>query len=195
MKKLLIIIIIAINSCLFTELGAKTGNSPDSALTETEYINLKKNLVYFELLGNGITGSINFERTLKNWGNFHQSIRVGVEPIPKHNLNSLQLITILESKIFYGIKKHYFVIGFGVDHLFFRFTNPRIVLASWRIGYRFQNPNNNFFFNVGFTPFTLGVIANWESERRDAEERGELFPHDKYKSYLPWLGIGFGISF
>ncbi len=189
MKKLLIIIIIALNSCLFTELGAKTGNSPDSTLSETEYLNLKKNHTYIELLGNGLLGSLNYDRILICYDKTYISARAGFLPVNDRYNKRYAQNSILEMKYTHTIANHHFISGIGLLHL-----PEQWLICQIRIGYRYFINTNKWFLEFSFLP--INYIVNdftYEERYEDSMEGGD--PAEKFILWYPWIGVGFGISF
>ena len=198
MKKYLFIILIAFSICKGIDFAPLAIDIQDSVIKVPKQSNIKNNLVYIELLGNGILGSINYERMSKNIQNFPSCYRIGFS---WRKLDYyLDIITILELKKLYGKTNHYFVVGLGLEHGYIlrkkhvgnRSNETSEILASFRLGYRYQSSTGKLFFNCGFTPFYHIYDWYWEIEKEDAKESGDQF---KPWRLFPWIGIGIGISF
>ena len=140
--------------------------------------NHSKNTVYFEMLGNSIGYSLNYDRLLISSEKFKTAGRIGLSyfpPVipPEHFI--VMPIEISEL-ILLGRKKHYFEIGAGLtlNYQLYQgnnnsyFGNDYInrslkTIAVFRLGYRYQKENGGFFWKAGLTP--LYEITNNNDER------------------------------
>ena len=141
-------------------------------IDKKEYTPLKEykpNSIYGELLGNGLSISINYERIIKQKENKFFSIRIGYSKLKEgflgQNQNEYNFIPI--ECIWFNGKKHHFEYGFGVTTLledYYYYENGRIVGREFRygfipiprIGYRYQAPNSHFLLRVGLALLISG---------------------------------------
>jgi hypothetical protein len=137
------------------------------SLTEgkSQEINLSKNSIFFEILGNGGLYSINYERSLntKLYGRIGFSTFLSFDLLGGDTGGRITTIPVLLS-YFSGQKKNHFEISGG---MLFGKVNTDLVsgaiidLTSF-IGYRYQAPGKGFLFRVGITPFlSLDKKANY----------------------------------
>lgn len=167
---------------------------------------LPKNSVYVELLGNGILGSLNYERIFWQKNNWRMAGRIGISAFPNldkdsDNLKYFQYTVPTELSLLYGKNRHFLEFGAGVtlgfmDRLMFTYKRTTeingvrvtdtdehherytILVPMFRLGYRYQG-KNGFLFRFGL----LGGIA-----------KGSIAGgNDLY--VFPSLGFSFGKSF
>ena len=142
----------------------------------------KPNLFYFELYGNGMGLSINYERIFSQNGSINFCGRIGFskinDPISGVGENDINVIPV-EFLFFAGNNSH-FEFGFGLT-TFYQMSNVSnaykfAFVAIPRIGYRFQKPNGHFVLRLGLTlPF---------------------YADNSSQSKLPFLpGLGSGVAF
>ena len=142
---------------LFTNLPhiwAQTGNKTSADQKPNTDINRVKNVVYLELLGNGVGYSFNYERRLADrlWG------RIGASYTPALFVR-LAAFPIGVSYLF-GKKSKFLETGLvttfayaDVDALFDSEDEEEFgIILSPTIGYRYQPQEKNLFFKIAFTP-------------------------------------------
>ena len=124
-----------------------------------------KNSVFFELFGNGIYYSFNYERKLSN----QFVARGGIS-----YYNDAIVLPLTFGK-FFGKKKHHFEITTGFDFENYGKVGDgrgNAILLTGFIGYRLQDPIKNFLFRVGLTP--LAKIYDEAGEHGDIILSGGL---------------------
>lgn len=148
----------------------------------------KVNSFFFEGGGNGIFGSVNYDRVV-NYPAFALSLRIGASIYPSENQDDHNIYPIipLEINTLWGRKTHFIEGGLGVSTLFLYPTTSQeksryLFLGFARIGYRLQK-DNGMFLRIGFTPVLFDLAVN---EPNNAV-RGFQF--------VPWAGISIGESF
>jgi hypothetical protein len=118
---------------------------------------IAKNTFYIEVEGNGLLGSINYERLIYNEKSKSLSLRIGF--LPFYEKSASFIAVPLECCAFFG-DKHFLDIGLGLSYYHglseYRY-NPQIQLPDHmfgglyfipRIGYRFQKANGGFFLRL-----------------------------------------------
>ncbi len=107
----------------------------------------EKNVVYFELLGTCVFGSINYERRLgRAW-----PLRIGVGYLPETFLLSQTLMPTVTVGRLFGSGKHLLEVAAGsVLWVFLNGETPG-VYATATVGYRYQ-PGSQLFFRIGAAP-------------------------------------------
>ena len=124
-----------------------------------------KNAAYFEVGGNGIFYSFNYERTFFQKGIFKSAARVGACSFPLKRGDKHYWATILPVELIglVGRAKHHLELGAGISPNLMPYTNkldPEHGFGSFepglfvpfRIGYRYQKPEGGFLFRLGLTP-------------------------------------------
>ncbi|MDB5232777.1 MAG: hypothetical protein JWN76_3582 [Chitinophagaceae bacterium] len=136
----------------------------------------KKNDIYLEAGGNGLFGSVNYERQITNKSGL--GLRVGVG--------------------FYSEKAFYLTIPAGINYLFKLKNNKSFIDAglgvTWTridgklfVGSKNQNADNfvNFIPSIGYRRHTV----------KDVMWRISLTPIANKYSFVPWLGASIGKRF
>jgi len=167
MKQLIIILLLRVSTSLF-------GQSSDS-------LHINRNSIQFELLGNGILYSINYERIFIAKPTHQFCYRAGISVIPntlKLNTN-WQLGLINELDLLIGQKKRFIEIGSGFTYWNNSYYNRTDGFYIPRLGFRYKFANNKSFIRIGFTPLIYVKI----------DSRVDLNP-----KFLPFGGITFGHS-
>ncbi len=123
-----------------------------SLQVETEF---KKHSIYLELLGNGLSYSINYERLLKQG----LSLRMGAGYFPElddffTNTRHISLPILLNSLININ-RTTQFEAGLGTTFLFLN-PNENFYITS-SLGIKSVDPKTGKFFKVSFTPFTNNI--------------------------------------
>jgi hypothetical protein len=128
-----------------------------------------KNAFYFELAGNGIYYSLNYDRILYQKNSFKTSARIGVEVLPNklQDFQDLRPAMPIEVNALVGKGKHHIETGLGLtpyidDKYGFvdRDGNRHLAkqgkkittMSLIRIGYRYQKTEGGLMFRAGFTP-------------------------------------------
>lgn len=124
----------------------------------------QKRSAYFELLGSGGLGSMNYEQVFYQKSNYQFTWRAGlsVAPIDKNNGVGIIFPLLLNTRI--GKQKHKLELGIGQGvtittkgHLF--------ILAPALLGYRYEPVNKSLFYRVSYTPLISYIIdfqvQNW----------------------------------
>ena len=129
---------------------------------EISVINSNRNAVYFELGGNALNSSLNYEYFIKH----DLPIRLGLGYISNEQSENfgdkfsegqeLSLIPLTLSKLM-GSKKHKLELGAGVTYGYFHLktdleTEKNGFLVTGVLGYRYQPSKNGFLFRLSYTP-------------------------------------------
>ncbi|RYE35757.1 MAG: hypothetical protein EOP42_05800 [Sphingobacteriaceae bacterium] len=158
MKKLLFIILLFITA---VEVSAQN--------------QFKKNTIYAEAGGNGLFGSINYERQLAKEPGF--GLRAGVG--------------------FYTENAFYLTIPLGINYLFKLNNNQSFIDGG--LGVTFARVNSNLSSNyysrgVGFNSF-IPSIGYRKQTTKNLMFRFSLTPVINNYGFVPWAGVSFGKSF
>jgi hypothetical protein len=170
---------------LFTilpHIWAQTGNKTSADQKPNTDIDRVKNVVYLELLGNGVGYSFNYERRLADrlWG------RIGAGYSPILDISRLAAFPVGVSYLF-GKKSKFLETGLVTTFAYAdsddRFEDTFFedalleevfgIILSPTIGYRYQPQEKNLFFKIAFTP----LFTPFE------------------KKFLPSGGLSLGYSF
>lgn len=165
---------------------------------------LKKNALYFELFGNGLFYSFNYERMFYQKNNLHFDGRMGFSVIPfadwgDEGEEAILAMFPVEVNMLIGKRKNF--LETGICHTYntqvyrvyhdiastneIEFTNYHRHSLSLRIGYRFQKPGGKFLFRIAALPqliYRPGFV---------------VVPGGHFKKFEPaiWGGITFGCAF
>lgn len=134
-----------------------------------------KNAFYFELAGNAIVISLNYERFIKK----NMSIRVGFGTAAIYSIS-----TPLMFNFFVG-ENYRLELGIGATFFFHKnkliydyvYEDDNMIMATAIVGYRYQPFEGGFVFKIGFTPFYV-FSSNINDE-----------------GFLPSFGISLGNAF
>lgn len=169
---------------------AQEGVSADSAAK----LNAYRSSVYVEFLGNGMLGSLNYERLFKLEGTQTLALRAGGLFIPTGRVEDkleYEMFIPVEVTVFGGEKDVKFEAGFGLTFYgssasrsgdygsTYSFTRHE-VFPVIRLGFRWYpliKPDfNPVFVRIGFTP----LFFNYD---------------DFLPPVIPWVGVSLGYSF
>lgn len=152
---------------------------------------VKKNTLFLELGGNGGYYSINYDRIVLDKQNWKLAGRIGAM-IYREELNYLesnhQLTSAVPLELSYlrGKGNHLLELGLGLTPVYQNYVNPeesrvseQLMLATGRIGYRYQRSEGGLFFKAGFTPM-LELGANPFSKSGN--------------TVFPWAGLAIGYT-
>jgi hypothetical protein len=116
-------------------------------------IRLKSNIVNFELLGNAVLWSINYERIITQGPSAGFGLRIGYSGVKAGTLGENQNRTKMIPIELIGLTgtKHHFEYGLGVTNIFEYITgyDERIEYSYYptlRMGYRYQAKGERLFF-------------------------------------------------
>ena len=145
-SSLLLLFLIPVSSRLY----AQDTDTPMGV--ETEF---KKHSIYLELLGNGLSYSINYERLLKPG----LSLRMGAGYFPElddffTNTRHISLPILLNSLIDIN-RTTQFEAGLGTTFLFLNPNENFYITSSF--GIKSVDPKTGKFFKVSLTPFTNNI--------------------------------------
>lgn len=143
------------------------------AFTQDQF---KKNTIYLEVGGNGLFGSINYERQFTKEPGFGASVGIG----------------------FYTEDAFYLTIPVGLNYLFKLKNNTSFIDAG--LGTTWARVNAKIF---GDAPaFSKGHFANFipsvgyrKQASKNLMSRFSLTPVINNYGFVPWAGISFGKSF
>ena len=165
-------------------------------------LELKKNAIYFELFGNGLFYSFNYERMFYQERNIRLGGRIGLSVIPfadwgDEGEEMVLGMFPLEINLLMGKQKNFLETGIGhtyntqvyrediMDSGLVELTHYHRHSLSLRIGYRFQKPNGKFLFRIAALPqliYRPGFIN---------------VPNGQFRKYefSVWGGVTFGRAF
>jgi len=140
-----------------------------------------RNSIQFELFGNGILYSINYERILNKKTSYQFCSRLGFTYLPNTATSQSSLGFTGEFNLLMGKKNKFLEIGSGFTY----WNNTEDYYYSTgfyvpRIGLRYKFPNGKSFIRVGFTPL---ININTDS-------RVNVTP-----KFSPFGGLAIGYSF
>ena len=147
-------------------------NNNDSEMKE-----IRKNSIYFEILGNGVLYSINYDRILPIKNKLSMFIRIGGNEYHGESNDELSFNLIGATGILFGGPKHLFETSVGYTH-FMNETDRLIVFTG---GYRFQGSKGLL---IRTTPM---YIYNAEKETEQPDE-------DSFGNSI-YFGLSVGYSF
>lgn len=160
----------------------------------------KKNLVHFELFGNGIFYSFNYERILINHFKNKLSIQAGSCFFPQRDGNGFNFplkFNFLNS--FYPERKHHMELGLGLmmgyflgNYKGYRYRTFGHMLTG-ALGYRFQKPQGKFVFKILFTPFYDYMSAGFPVNNMN--QRFAALKNFRWYNFHPSGGISVGYGF
>lgn len=148
-----------------------TLNAQNANLKESGMKSIRKNVFYFEILGNAAVWSVNYERIILVEKKLAVFLRIGGNEYHGADTNDLSFNLIGAAGILYGGPKSFLDTGIGFTY-FSGFSDRLIVFSG---GYRFQGPKG---LVIRATPM---YILNTEKE-------------DTFGNSL-WFGLSFGYSF
>jgi hypothetical protein len=157
---------ILIHFILCSPLNAQKVNPKETGMER-----IKKNSIYFEILGNAAVWSANYDRVLPLKNDVAMFIRVGGNQYHGKDTDKLSFNFLGATGILYGGSRHFFETGIGYTH--FSDSPDRLVVLT--VGYRFQGKKG---FSFRTTPM---YIYN--------SEKGDTFGN------CLWFGLSFGYSF
>jgi len=163
MKNLVFILVAILLN--FNNLRAEQGNSGDPGTPAT-----RKNSVYFELLGNGVIYSINYDRLIPLEKGLNLIVRFGGNEYHGVTNSQLSFNFIGSAGLLFGKRVHFFETSFGYTH-FLREPDRLFTLAA---GYRLQGRKG---LVIRLTPM---FIANTQT----VDSFGGI-----------WIGLSLGYSF
>ena len=146
-------------------------NAQDGNLKKSGLKNLKRNSVYFEILGNAAVWSVNYDRIMPLKDNMAVFLRVGGNQYHGKDTNKLSFNFLGTTGILYGDHIHFFESSIGYTH-FSGYPDRLVVLTA---GYRRQGLKG---LVIRATPM---YIYN--------TEKGDTFGNSF------WFGLSFGYSF
>lgn len=159
---------------------------------EMDSVTILKNALYLELLGTSTTiFSIHYDRVVKKMNNSYINLDVGFGYFPKFNGLHQNIgipISINYTNRLY--KRNHFEMGVGLTYSngTFQQTNKlneiepfEALFGNVRLGYKYQNPENDIFFKAGFTPI-IEIC-------RLSEQKNRL------GLFFPFIGLALGYSF
>ncbi len=143
-------------------IADSTSNNKESSYLDknSDTSEIKKNIVYFELLGNGIYYSLGYGRTLIDKNNRNFSLASGLTYISSRGRESLWI----SPQILYstGGSHHRLELGLGytlgLQYIYTHVIEPKFKkyhYIFYRIGYQYHSKNGKFIYKLALTPLTL----------------------------------------
>jgi hypothetical protein len=132
---------------------------------------IRKNSFYFELLGNGVWYSVNYDRIFPVADKLSVYCRIGISEYHGDDTDNLNFNIIVGPGILFGIRKHF--LETGVAYTFMTYYPDHLVSITG--GYRYQGSKG---LVIRVTPM---YIIN--------TEKGDTFGNNF------WFGISLGYSF
>lgn len=148
-----------------------TLNAQDANLKEPGMESIRKNSIYFEILGNAAVWSINYERIIPIKNKIAAFIRIGGNEYHGVDTNKLSFNLLGATGVLYGGSKHFLETGIGVTY----FSGSPHRLTILTVGYRFQG--------------TKGLVIRATPMYILNTEKGDTFGNSL------WIGLSFGYSF
>lgn len=134
-------------------------------------VSAQRNVAYFELGGNGIIPSFNYERQLSErlYGRVGFSFVVGEEA--DGDTDQTYIFPLMVNYLTHPAGNHHFEAGAGAtwitgdsQDLYDNDDDEELsnLVGTLTIGYRYQKPARGFVFRAGFTPvFDTGGVLPW----------------------------------
>ena len=133
--------------------------------------NIRKNVFYFEILGNAAVWSINYERIIPVKEKIAIFIRAGGNEYHGADTNDLSINIIGATGILFGGLKHF--LDTGIGYTYFTGSPDRLVVLG--AGYRYQGPKGLLLRAIPMYVFN--------------SEKGDTFGNSI------WFGLSFGYAF
>lgn len=146
-------------------------NAQDSTSQDQEIKSIRKNSFYFEILGNGVVWSINYERIFPLKDKMAMFLRVGGNEYHGEDTNDLSFNIIGATGILYGGPKNFLDVGVGYTYMS-GFPDRLVAITA---GYRYQALKG---FLLRVSPM---YICN--------SEKGDTFGNSL------WVGLSLGYCF
>ncbi len=145
---------------------------------------IAKNVINFEIGGNALVYSLNYDRVLLQTEYYKGTIRIGVGALPYPSSvkeNRTWIFVPIEYNNLFGPKNHFLELSLGTTY-----TSSIQGANHWitgRIGYRLQNFDTGFFLRAGivliYVPYANPQAYNYEIQN----------------VVLPLPSIAWGVSF
>jgi hypothetical protein len=146
-------------------------NAQEVNTNETGMERIRKNSLYFEILGNGVIYSINYDRIIPLKNKMAMFLRVGGNQYHGKDTDKLSFNFLGATGILYGGPLHF--LDTGIGYTYFSGSPDRLIILTG--GYRFQGKK-------GFS-FRAAPMYIYNSEK------GDTFGN------CLWFGLSFGYSF
>lgn len=146
-------------------------NAQEAKKVDPDIKNIRKNAFYFEIMGNGVVWSINYERIIPVSKKLVVSLRIGGNEYHGADTNDLSFNFIGAAGILYGKSKHF--LDTGIGYTYFTGSPDRLIVLG--AGYRYQRPKGLLIKAI-----PMYVINS---------EKGDTFGNSI------WFGLSFGYAF
>ncbi len=145
---------------------------------------------YIEVLGNGGLYSLNWDEIVLYREKFKISGRIGASVMPNERI--LEQSYVIENNYIFGSNPHHFEIGPGLTlqrkynavcsdtSMYPKYKMESVWFGMFRLGYRFQQQEDGFFFRFGLTPIFY----------RKYDCATDIPPSNWF-----WLGLAIGMSY
>ena len=150
-----------------------------STVVSAQETGSKKNIIYIELLGNGLFSSLNYEHEISRDLNYRIGLGYYFSSSASNSGSHFDFGFFPIAMLNYFIRindNNYFEIGGGTIISYsdlsswVSYESTIRFVPTFAIGYRYSPKDGGFFFSAAFDMFTLGRI-------------------------LPWGGLGLGVRF
>jgi hypothetical protein len=148
-----------------------TLTAQENTLKESPLKNMRKNTFFFEILGNGVIYSVNYDRIVPLKDKLALFVRIGGNEYHGKDTNKLSFNIIGALGCIYGGLKNFLDTGIGYTH--FSGSSDRLIILI--VGYRYQGPK--------------GLVFRASPMYVYNTEKGDTFGN------IPWIGLSFGYSF
>jgi hypothetical protein len=146
---------------------------------QSKFEGYSNNSIFFEGLGNGILGSINFDKIFYREKDFATSFRIGFSQMSDGGLLPLEV------NFLWNVKPEalHSELGFGFTPNIW--GNYKIKYGIFRIGFRYQQPKGGLFFRAG-------LMAMYQFPFKDSDSWSGARTQEGF--FLPWIGLSIGYT-
>ena len=174
----LVLVLVAFQVAMYAQSNAVLNDMKEREQTIAE------NSLSFEMGGNALLYSLNYDRVLIQTDHYKGTIRIGAGVLPNvetNSGNSTWLFIPIEFNNLFGPKNHFFEVSLGTTY-----SNSLQGANHWitgRLGYRVQPFDGGFFFRTGMVLLYI-PYANPINFRNELQE-----------VFLPIPSVAWGFSF
>ena len=160
----------------------------------------KRNTIYVEVFGQGLNGSINYDRLCRLDKKVRTSFSVGavIVPMTERFGDGAYLGVPASYNFLFGKRRNHLELGMGFTVLavknYYTSNNSFLPFSTYysyftpKLGYRFQSPKGGLFFRFTLTP--MFAFINHSSLYSSTEYFSNVANLD-YRAF-PWFGVSAG---